>query len=673
MATIPRTGPEMGLGSQIARPAPDIQIQPTYNAGRALGNAGSALESANQLMQEHQQQQVTAKMALALATAQNGAHDAHDAVLQGLTSGTIAPEEAQAELKKRTDDVVSAQTQGLPTVAAQAVKTQMVGTQGALARSMGENVFKFNQSATAATIDETGNQLQRDVLRRGPSKVSETYDAIIDTTGASAGYSPAQIQAKKEAFRESTTVGYYNQRGATLHAAGDLDGVTSTLNEVLGPAGDAINPTARAQVTNHLVGLQNQLLAQKNRDADAAERERIRRENEAVDAVNAVRTVVLNGSYLSADAIRDVTMKAAGTTQEAPLTAILGAQSQIAGFASLPADQRAAQLERYRAEGANPAVGTSPQNQQSIEILNKVDEKANAAAKDDPWKAAETYGVIKGAPLLDVSDPNGIAPALDYRMQQIGKVETWIGHKVSPLQPAEAQQLSEELKAMPPDQAASLLSVLGQSVKDPDRIAALAKQLGKGAGGDDAKVGTIGLAMAYAGDLTENGKLTSEMILRGDQALRNKTSLVDTTAQSGWKATIFNKVSGAFSSQEAENQAMDAAYKIAAANGGDVDAAIKAATGGIITHGLGKVPLPMGMDESTFNKQVAAITPASLAPQAPNGAVYVSGLPMPLDKFAAQLPDATFVHAGQGLYAVKAGNSFVTNQLGKRIVLRITQ
>lgn len=672
MATIPRTGPDLSIGGRTAQPVQPVNIQPITQPSQMISAAGDRLGEAARLYEDHQQQQLTAKMALALASAQNGAHDAHDAVAMGLSDGSIAPQDADTELRRRMDNVVASQTQGLPKTAANAVRTQMLGTQGNLQRSMAENVFHHNQSETAATIDETGTQLQRDVLRRGPSAVADTYDAVIDMTGSSAGFSPAQIQQKKTAFRQDTTAGYYAQKGSQFHADGDLAGVSSTLGEVLGPAGEQMSQTQRSMVTNHLVGLQDHLVAKQNRDADAADRERVRRENEAVDAVNAVRTVVLNGSFLSTDAIADASAKAAGTSQAAPLSLILASQSKIAGFAALPADQRAAQLQAYRAEGANPAVGTSPQNQQSIEILNKVDEKANAAAKDDPWKAAQTYGVITNAPVLNVADPNSMAPALDYRMQQIGKVEAWVGHKVSPFQPAEAQQLGEELKGMPASQAAGMLSIIGQSVNDSDRIAAVAKQL-------HDKDGTIGIAMAYAGDRTESGKLTAEYILLGAQALKDKTSQVDNAVQSGWRATIAKEVRGAFSSQQAEDDAIEAAFKITAArdasgeSSGDTKTAIRMATGGIITHGQGKIPLPINMDESTFDKRLAAVTPASLAPQAPDGNAYVAGVAVPLAKFAASLPDATLVHAGQGMYAVRAGTSFVTNKDGQRIVLRISQ
>lgn len=654
--------PVPNFGQSVAQPAQAASPQSLDTTSGTM----QALNVAEGAYNQHVQQQDAAKGALAVATTQNAMYDAHDEVTHGLQDGSIKPEDAQEELKQRLAAIHDVNSQGLKDHQAAMLQQTMATTGGALSRQLGDSVFKYNQSETAATIDATGAQLQRDAIRRGPAAAADTYDAIVDMTGPSAGFTPAQIQSKKQAFRENTTAGYYQDKGAALHAADDLTGVTDTLHEVMGPAGDAMSPQQRAQVTNHLVGLQNNILAKQARDANDEERKRVARENAAADAYNANLKVVMDGSYLSPDAIADLTAKTAGTTLEKSTTALLSSQAQVAGFASKSADQRAAILEHYRSEGANPAVGTSPDSQKSITLLQKIDSKANELAKDDPWKAAQTYGVIINAPVMDASNAENVLPLLDMRMQQIGKVEAWVGRKVSPLQPHEAEQLGESLKALPPGQAASVLSNIGQMIGDSQRIAAVSKQLG------DTN-GTMGLAMAYAGDRSNDGKLTGEYIIRGETALKNKTSLVDTTAQSGWKATIYDKVNGAFSSQEAENKAMEAAYKIAAGNGGDVDAAIKMATGGIIMHGLGKIPLPINMDESTFDKRLAAITPALLTPQAPDGNVYVGGAQVPLPKFVASLPDATLVHAGQGMYAVKAGASFVTNAAGQRIVLRISQ
>jgi uncharacterized protein YeaC (DUF1315 family) len=461
-----------------------------------------------------------------------------------------------------------------------------------------------------------------------------------------------------------------------MYAAGDQQGIADMLTTVASgklPDGEQLSQEQRAHLTTKLVGFNSKLLSDQARAQNDADRERVARENTAADALNVAQKIILNGQFLDGPTMENLAKVTTGTTLEQKTRELLAAQPHVVAFASQTAPQRAALLQHYESEAANPNVGTSPDAVKQLAALQAIDAKANEMAKDDPWKAAQTYGVVINAPPMDFSHPDGVAQQLDTRMQKIAAVEAWVGHKVSPLQPAEAEQLGHTLKGMPPDQAAGLLSMVGQSIGDPDRINAVAKQLGKATGDDASLTDALGLSMSYAGDRTNDGKLTAEMILRGEAALKNKTSLVDTTAQSGWKAQIFNQIDGAFSSQGAADSAMKAAYRIAAANGGDVDAAIKAATGGIITHGLGKIPLPINMDEDTFNKRLSAVTPAMLAPQAADGNAYVGGVPMPLAKFTASLPDATLVHAGQGLYAVKAGTSFVTNRDGRRIVLRITQ
>jgi hypothetical protein len=121
---------------------------------------------------------------------------------------------------------------------------------------------------------------------------------------------------------------------------------------------------------------------------------------------------------------------------------------------------------------------------------------------------------------------------------------------------------------------------------------------------------------------------------------------------------------------------IDAAYKIAAARyaegkGADLDNAVRLATGGIIERNGQKLPLPYGMTRATSTSAWPAIKPADLAGQAPDGQVLVGRTPMPLEQFVESLPKATLVHAGQGLYNVRAGASLVTNARGKRISLRI--
>jgi hypothetical protein len=277
--------------------------------------------------------------------------------------------------------------------------------------------------------------------------------------------------------------------------------------------------------------------------------------------------------------------------------------------------------------------------------------------------------VIQNAQAIDITSPQAAIQTVATRMQQIGTVENWTGRKVSPLQPTEIEALGTFVRQLPLDQAGTMLAGIGQVVGDGERVAALAKQL-------HDKDGALGLAMMYASAQTTQGRKTAELVLRGEQALKDKTAMVDRAAESGWQASIAKQIRGAYSNREAEDQVVDAAFKIAVANyadgkGADLDNAVKLATGGIVERNGQKFPLPYGMSERDFNQRLSEIDRNALAHQAPDLKVFVGKTPMSVDDFVATLPKATLVHAGQGAYAVRSGSSLVTNSAGKPITLRI--
>lgn len=661
--------PTGNFGQAVAQPAQAISTQaPDVSSGvDALASTVGAIGN------DYVDKQNTLKATLALATAQNSLHDAHDEVVHGVLNGSIAPDQAHQQLADRARSIQQVNSQGLTADHAAALNAELVRTGGALSTSLNDTLFTFGVAQNRGTLDATREQLERQVQRRGPASVSDTYDALLDFGGADAGLSLAQIQAQKQAFRQTSTADYYTLQGVAHHQAGDLGGLVETIHSVLGPAGDDMSLEQKSHVVTHLVGLQNQLMADDERRKRAEQLAALAKENDGADAYNQARSVVSNGQYLSADAIADLTNRTNGTNMEMPARAMLTMQETGVSFASAPADQRAALLEHYRAEAANPAVGTSADGRKQLELLESLDAKEKLAQADNPWAAAQTYGVIKNAPAFPM-DAESLPQTLDLRMQNIAHVEAWVGHKVSPLQPAEAQQLAKIAQSMPVEQSASLLSTLGVLVHDPDRIGAVAKQFGD-------KDGSMGLAMAMAGDRTEDGKLVSEYILRGAQALKDKTAQVAEGGMlQGTRAAIAEAIRGTYSDTEMENQAIEAAFLVSAGRAAmgqndDADEAVKMVTGGITTHGAssGKVPLPRGMDAGNFERRISALLPADIAPQAPDGHVYIGQTPVALDTFVKSLPDATLVHAGQGLYSVRAGNRLVTNSNGQRIVLRVGQ
>lgn len=670
MATIP-----MGnFGQQVAGAAPSVNYQTGAPVGAAIADTGALVSRAGaqlgelQIQQREQQQRATS--ALALAKTQNAMHAEHDAVSRAVLDGSLDPDKAPGELQTRLAKVRQDGVGGLIPEQQQQVDAHLEGTAGSLQRSLVGVVQKRQQTDAAGTIDQFGEQVSREGMRQGPAWATQKYGAMVDFYGGAAGLNEKDQAKLKQGFTEKVHHDFFAQAGAGALAHGDVQALQNLRDQLDGPQGDPIDPKQRAILTHTLYGWQQHLLAQQDRAANQAETEKTRAYNAAADVFNKGTDIALGGGYFSPDFIQELTTTSAGTPMEKPVANLIASQRAVAGFASRPADQRAAMIERARSERATPGQGTDPLSDKLLGAMTTMDEKLRRQADENPWAAAQSAGVIKDAPVFNLADPGTAVQAIQQRMQQIGAVEAWTGKRASPLQPAEVDQLSKFVRQLPLDQAASMLSSIGGALGNDERVAALGKQL-------HDKDGTLGLAMMYASAQTTEGRKTAELVLRGEQALKDSTALVDKAKDTGWQGTIAKAIRGAYSNREAEDQVIDAAFKITAAQyaagqGVDTDRAIRLATGGIIERNGQKVPLPYGMSESDFNKRLAAITPDALSAQAPGGQVFVGRTPMSLADFVATLPKATLVHAGQGAYNVRAGTSLVTNDKGQRITLRVS-
>ena len=669
MATIP-----MGnFGQAVAQPAQAVS-QPRLDVSSgalALGQTAAGIydeDAARGL--KLQQDQMRAQQALKAAQLSNDLHGAHDEIARGLADGSIDPDEAVGKFKEAAGKLQGVALDGAPLDTRAALQAHSVGITGGLQRSLDGAVMKRRQSDTGATVDAFGEQMQREAMRAGPAWASEKFGSMVDFAGPAAGWAPEQIAAKKQAFKERTTWATLDAQGTDALTRGDLAGIQAAREKVQGPEGEALDPLKRVQLTHQLFGYEQHLIAQRNAAAGRAIADQNAREKEATDLYNKATDVALGGGYFSPDFIKQLTTAAAGTTMQGAVVNLLASQSTVAGFASLPSTVRTATLERMRSERADPTKGTDPAGDKLLTAMKIMDDKLTAAAKDNPWEAAQQAGVIQDAPTFNAADPSSTVAIVQQRMQQIGRVEAWAGHKVSPLQPAEVEQLSKIVRTLPLDQASTMLAKVGDSLGDAERVAALGKQL-------HDKDGALGLAMLYANAGTTEGRRTAELVLRGDQAIKDKSVMVDRAQETGWAGAIAKQIRGAYSNRQAEDATIEAAFKIAAANyakdgSPDIERAVRLATGGITERNGVKVPLPYGMSEKDFNTKLQAITPDDLAAQAPGGMVQFGGVPMRLDGFVQALPKTTLVHAGQGLYNVRAGTGLVTNSAGQRITLKVS-
>lgn len=669
MAKIPtgNFGQRLPQGSDLT-PTPQVDTQVTdavTRLGQTATNIGASL-----LAEQRQESERLARQAenvqvmTAHATIQNGLNDTYRAVDTDLMDGKVDKVGALAAWKEQSSKVVQENLKGLPPDRAALVNAQLEGLQGRLEGQLYSTFRKRDQQDVAGGLESLNESLQR-FANTDPKAAIDQYRAALKTSGAAAGWTPEQIAKKESAFVEGVTFNTFRRAGLQAWQSGSVAGIDEVQKRLSGPEGDAMDPARRNTLDQMLFGWRNAIEAKQARQEDKIEREATKRFNAATDTLNQNRDLILNGAVLSPDRIALMVEQAQGTGLEPQVREVLEAQRSVSGFANQSADQRAALLERARAMRTDPARGASPESERQLKAAEQIDDRLRRQVDTgEAWSAAQSVGVINQAPLASIGNPEQAMAVFRQRSQDISAVEAWAGRKISPLQPQEADQFQRLVRTLKPDQAASMLGQIGGIVGDPDRIAALGKQIGD-------KDGTLGMAMLYANSKTTEGRYTAQLVLEGDQAIRDKTVRVDGAVETGWRGDIAKKVRGAYSNQEVENNIIDAAFKIAAAKGGDVDNAINLASGGIIERNGGKIPLPYGMKEREFEKRIEAIQPADLANQAPGGYVMAGPARVPLADFVKTLPDARLIHAGQGLYNVRAGNTLVTNERGQRITLKV--
>lgn len=671
MATIP-----MGnYGQAVARPGPvqGVQRLDALNAAadRTGQIAGGVVTDMAQAEVREQQARQGAQAQLTLATFNNDLHDAKDRISTGVLEGSVDPKRAAQEFDRAARELGAKHLGGYMPAQRETMEAHAAGVVGTLQRTIAGVVQKRQQSDTAATIDQFGEQAAREGMRTGPGWAADKYAALLDFSGPAAGWTPEQIAVKKQAFREGTAYAFFDAAGTGALTSGDVKGLDSVLARIQGPAGEVLDPLKRVQLTHQMFGWKQSLLAAEQRRLDAVEREQFIREKDAVTEINKAIDLTSAGQFLSPEYIRQLSAATTGTQQQGATMTLLASQQKVAGFAARGAGQREAILNAMREDGATRGTGTDPVAFKQLNSLEQMNATIKRNAEDNPWEAAQKYGVIQSAPLSSLVNPQVATQAMQQRMAQISLVEDWVGHKISPLQPQEADQLAQMLRAMPVSQAASMLSQFGSTMNDSVRTGHVAKQLGD-------KDGDMSLAMLFASQNTTQGRTVAELVLRGNRALKDNLVMVDKAKDSGWEASIAKQINGAYLNPQVEDQAKRAAMLILIARSSDstqdsttVENAVTLATGGIVERNGAKLPLPYGMKADEFDKRVRAINYASLVSQVGDGFVLAGGTSVPLPDFVAGIPDAQLVSHRNGSYYVRAGAGFVTNSKGKLIELRI--
>lgn len=383
----------------------------------------------------------------------------------------------------------------------------------------------------------------------------------------------------------------------------------------------------------------------------------------AESTFNAATDLTFKGQFFS-DQYKAQLRDATKGTQWADATEeLIRSQAVTAGFASAPASDRNAVLNSMRQAGADPTKGTNPESAKQIDKIAAIDNEIRKAVIENPWAASQKYGVSRDASVVNVGSAADAVKLIQARGATQTQVETWAGGAISPLQPAEASQLSDVLSAMPPPARGAALAQIAQGMP-LGRLEALATQL-------DAKDKPQALALKFT-DQTNAGRPISDLILRGSQALADKTVKKDDTALAGWKAEIASLVRGTMGSEKLESDVIDAAYYVRAAMdqegagaqgfkiGDSAKDAVRLVIGQPMERNGVKTILPRGMDDSAFDKALSIYTPEVLKTQAPEGTFFLRGQPVTVDRFSQSLDRYAMTRDGKGNYIPSTGGAFVT-------------
>jgi hypothetical protein len=288
--------------------------------------------------------------------------------------------------------------------------------------------------------------------------------------------------------------------------------------------------------------------------------------------------------------------------------------------------------------------------------------------KDDPWEEGVRRGVIDTPVPLDLSGPDALAKGLAGRGAQIEVLDRQAGRQVTPLRPQEAQILGDMLESLPITGRVRFLGGIGKVIGGR-RLEDLSRQLG-------ANSNDLGIAAAMEARQarTQSGRSVAEIYLQGREAISKKIVSPDDMKDAPTRAKLYGLIGDAYMSPALRDAMVDVAVALwagqkATGQQPSAEGVVRLATGGITEFNGRKVPLPYGIAESEFKQRVRAVTPAAIAPQLPDGKVYLGGRSMGSMEFLAGLPRAQLVHAGQGRYAVTAGGAIAANAQGAPLIL----
>ena len=687
MATIPLGD----FGQAVARPGQAPSIPRGNPIGQAVERTGQVAaqvvdergmelrrERERQEAQERQERAQAAEAAArthaitTLTGAKDGLADLHDRITRGVLDGTVPKAKAESDFVAEAGKLLQGAGGDLSQEQRDAVVAELTRDAARLGNSVRKAVTQRDRQDVTSGISQTLEYLQRQ-YRADPAKATQQAMDLVDQLGPHSTLNPEQLAKLKQSWKEGTqyTAGY------ELVSAGRadrkmLDAAEKTISTGL----PDIDPQKRATLLDRIAAYRLHLDQKAELAAARAQREAERRLKLAEAEFNTFQVMADKGTILDPAYIDRALTATSGTPYQSGVRALAQQAKDMGGLAAQPVQQQQMLLDQVNALIAQR--GRSPELDKRKDQIEKVLRGSQQDLYRDGLRAGLERGVITDLKPLDQSGGiPGLIQQLQARVPLAQRVSMWAGRQVSPMTDEEAAQLKHQLDALPAKERSGMVATLAQAI-GPQAAQGLAVQM-------DKKDKGMALAFAFSGSQTTEGRFTSELLLKGQQAKLDGTSTKGEKQPdlkpAQWSAHIAAELDGVFPAQTLTDQTREAAvliaHGIASEQGGrlstkDLDRAVRLAVGGsVVEHNGRKVLLPAGVDEDMLAKRLRSISAEELAKQAPEGQVRAGGVPMPVADFVKTLPGQQLMYAAPGKYVVIVSGRPVLNAKGQPIIVGV--
>ncbi len=673
------------FGQAVAQPAQLERVQiprSAFVSADGLDRAGQAQEQAAvRQIAEQERTRVEARETAdrAMATAKlNALRDTLDDELQavgrGVLDGTVPKDRAGTDWQERTTRLIDDGLRDVPEMHRETVRVDLQTRAQRYTSKVGDVVLQRDRQDTLAAIKQTDEHTQR-LAATDPAKALEVWTATLQNIGPAAGLTPVQQQQMRQRWIETTS---YTRAFSAVNAAKNDNKALAAVEQGL-QANTDLDPQRKAQLLAQVEGYRGANDARALRAAPQAELAAPRRQRESSAAFNVLSGWALAGK--AADPNANAAMIAKLTPEDAAAYKALAAEIPArTAAAMLPIDQQQGQLDQLYAMRAER--GTSQRLEQEITRREQVLKQTVADYGAEPLRAAQERGILE-EPLqpLRMDSAENLAAGLAVRVQQAQQASAVTRRPESPLLSTEADKFARFLGTLPAAQRSERIAQIA-GLMPPEQAVALAGQLGKGDSTEDKRA--LAVAFALGASKTTEARFTSELVIKGAEALKAKTIKEEKTPVDGWMGQISKQVEGVFANPMQAKMAADAARLILAGlvaeggsgSSGDAKKAVRLAVGGDLReHNGERLLLPAGLELSDLNSRMRSMTEADLAPQLPDGQVYIDGRAVSVDDFLARLPDAKLQYVSGdrwgARYLVRTEGGYAGNQQRRPIVLTV--